>query len=97
VARHVPTRCRGEVLSVFIFIEIFNALVEYLNERRIRVTYLADATLAFVLREVWVTLYADGSSWQRIIALAVLVLSLGAMRTLAVVFSPAEREAEGEA
>lgn len=82
----------AEVLSVFIFIEIFNALVEYLKERRIRATHLADATLAFVLREVWVTLYASEAGWERIGALSALVLAIGLVRTLAIVYSPGERE-----
>lgn len=82
-----------QVLTVFIFIEIFHSLVEYLKHHRVRITHLVDATLAFVLREVWVKLYGAEVGWQEIAAMAALVIALGGVRTLAVVFSPGEREA----
>ncbi len=85
-----------QVLTVFIFIEIFHSLVEYLKHHRVRITHLVDATLAFVLREVWIKLYSAEVGWQEIAAMAALVIALGAIRTLAVVFSPGEREALGE-
>ena len=83
-----------QVLTVFVFIEIFHSLMDYIEHQRVRVTHLADASLAFVLREVWVALYSGAVGWQWILALALLVLALGAVRTLAVVFSPTTEPAE---
>lgn len=83
-----------ELLTVFIFIEIFHSLTEYLRSRRIRITTLVDASLAFVLRELWVGMYGGEMGWQKLLALAVMVLALGAVRTLAVVYSPGERAAD---
>jgi len=83
-----------ELLTVFIFIELFHSLTEYVRFRRIRVTNLVDASLAFVLREVWMVLYAQGAGWQEVLSLAALILALGAVRTLAVVYSPSERAAD---
>ncbi len=85
-----------ELLSVFVFIELFHSLTEYVRYRRIRVTTLVDASLAFVLREIWVDMYAGSADWQRLLSLAALVLALGAVRALAVVFSPSERAADME-
>lgn len=83
-----------ELLTVFIFIELFHSLTEYVRFKRIRVTNLVDASLAFVLREVWVGMYAGEAHWQELMALAALVLALGGVRTLAVVYSPSERAAD---
>ena len=83
-----------EILSVFVFIELFHSLSEYMRYQRIRVTTLVDASLAFVLREVWIAMYGGDVDWQRLLALAALILALGGVRTLAVVFSPSERKAE---
>lgn len=83
-----------ELLTVFIFIEIFHSLTEYLRSKRIRITTLVDASMAFVLRELWVGMYGGEMEWQKLLALAVMVLALGAVRTLAVVYSPGERAAE---
>lgn len=79
-----------ELLTVFVFIELFHSLSEYMRFRRIRVTHLLDASLAFVLREVWVSMYAGEGAWEQVVALAALVLALGVVRTLAVMFSPGE-------
>lgn len=87
-----------ELLTVFVFIELFHSLTEYMRSKRLRVTHLVDASLAFVLREVWVGMYGGEMDWRRLVALAAMVLLLGAVRTAAVVFSPGERAAdEGEA
>ena len=83
-----------EILSVFVFIELFHSLSEYMRYQRIRVTTLVDASLAFVLREVWIGMYGGDIDWQRLLALAALILALGGVRTLAVVFSPSERKAD---
>ena len=83
-----------EILSVFVFIELFHSLSEYMRYKRIRVTTLVDASLAFVLREVWIGMYGGDIGWQRLLALAAMILALGGVRTLAVVFSPSERNAD---
>ncbi len=80
-----------ELLTVFVFIELFHSLSEYMRFRRIRVTTMVDASLAFVLREIWVGMYAGETAWQQTLALSALVLALGIIRTLAVVYSPNER------
>jgi len=83
-----------ELLTVFIFIEIFHSLTEYLRSKRIRITTLVDASMAFVLRELWVGMYGGEMDWQKLLALAVMVLALGGVRTLAVVYSPGERASD---
>ena len=83
-----------ELLTVFVFIELFHSLSEYIRFRRIRVTTLVDASLAFVLREMWVGMYSGNADWRMLLALSVLILALGAVRTLAVVYSPSERAAD---
>lgn len=83
-----------ELLTVFIFIEIFHSLTEYLRSKRIRITTLVDASMAFILRELWVGMYGGEMEWQKLLALAVMVVALGAVRTLAVVYSPGERASD---
>jgi uncharacterized membrane protein (DUF373 family) len=83
-----------ELLTVFVFIELFHSLSEYMRFQRVRVTHLLDASLAFVLREVWVGMYGGHLDSASVFALAGLVLALGIVRTLAVVYSPGERAAE---
>jgi len=49
-----------------------------------------------VLREIMIGLYQHSLAYMDIIALAVLILIIGSMRTLAIIFSPEKaKEASG--
>ena len=80
------------LLTFFIILELFKSLVEYFREHRLRLTFIVDATLVFILREVMISLYQHQSPPLLITALAFLALVLGVLRTLAIVYSPMERK-----
>lgn len=80
------------LLTFFIILELFKSLVEYFREHRLKLTFIVDATLVFILREVMIGLYQHESSPMEISALALLVLVLGGVRTLAIIYSPMERK-----
>jgi uncharacterized membrane protein (DUF373 family) len=79
------------LLTFFIILELFKSLVEYFREHRLKLTFIIDATLVFILREVMISLYQHQSPPLLIMALAFLALVLGAVRTLAIIYSPMER------
>ena len=79
------------LLTFFIILELFKSLVEYFREHRLKLTFIVDATLVFILREVMIGLYQHESSPLQIAALALLALVLGGVRTLAIIYSPMER------
>ncbi len=79
------------LLTFFIILELFKSLVDYFREHRLKLTFIVDATLVFLLREVMIGLYQHQSSPSQICALAFLALVLGGLRTLAIVYSPMER------
>ncbi|MEO6165564.1 MAG: phosphate-starvation-inducible PsiE family protein [Candidatus Binatia bacterium] len=78
------------LLTFFIILELFKSLVEYFREHRLKLTFIIDATLVFILREVMIGLYQHQSLPAQIAALALMVLVLGAVRTLAIIYSPME-------
>ena len=80
------------LLTFFIILELFKSLVEYFREHRLRLTFIVDATLVFILREVMISLYQHQSPPLLITALAFLALVLGILRTLAIIYSPMERK-----
>ena len=80
------------LLTFFIILELFKSLVEYFREHRLKLTFIVDATLVFILREVMIGLYQHQSTPLQIAAMAFLTLVLGAVRTLAIVYSPMERK-----
>ncbi len=79
------------LLTFFVLLELFKSLVEYFREHRLKLTFIVDATLVFMLREVMIGLYQHQSTPLQIAALALLAFVLGTVRTLAIVYSPLEQ------
>jgi uncharacterized membrane protein (DUF373 family) len=80
-----------DILSMFVVIELLKSIFEYFEVHRLKITFILDAALVFVLREVMIGLYRDSMHARKIVALAFLVLVLGAVRIAAVRFSPERR------
>lgn len=80
-----------DILSMFVVIELLKSVVEYFEIHRLKITFILDAALVFVLREVMIGLYRHDMHAPEIAALAGLLLVLGAVRIAAVRFSPERR------
>jgi len=76
------------ILSMFIVIELLRSIIEYFTVHRLKITFITDAALVFVIREIMIELYEHNLEGGMIIALAVLILVIGVLRTHAIVFSP---------
>lgn len=70
----------SDVLSLFILIELSRSLVEYFDCHRLRMTFILDAGIVFVLREIMIKLFQDKITVDYIYALSLLVLVLGVLR-----------------
>ena len=80
-----------DILSMFVVIELLKSIIEYFEVHRIKITFILDAAVVFMLREIMIGLYKHTLGAPEILALAALLLVLGALRIAAVRFSP-ERE-----
>lgn len=80
------------LLTFFVILELFKSLVEYFREHRLKLTFIVDATLVFILREVMIGLYQHQSPPLQIAALALLAQVLGGVRTLASIYFPMEKK-----
>ncbi|HBR22241.1 MAG TPA: hypothetical protein DD713_06700 [Nitrospiraceae bacterium] len=76
------------ILSMFIVIELLRSIIEYFEIHRLRITFITDAALVFILREVMVGIYQHKINAVEIGSLAILLLVIGVVRTLAIVYSP---------
>ena len=76
------------ILSMFIVIELLRSIIEYFEIHRLRITFIIDAAIVFILREVMVGIYQHKMDAVEIGSLAVLLLVIGGVRTLAIVYSP---------
>jgi uncharacterized membrane protein (DUF373 family) len=80
-----------DILSMFVVIELLKSIVEYFEIHRLKITFILDAAIVFVLREVMIGLYKREMHAPEIAALAAMLLVMGAVRIAAVRFSPPER------
>ena len=76
------------ILSMFVIIELLRSIIEYFELHRLRITFITDAAIVFVLREIMIGLYQRSLASLDVLALAVLISIMGVLRTLAIVFSP---------
>ena len=80
-----------DILSMFVVIELLKSIVDYFEIHRLKITFILDAALVFVLREVMIGLYKHEMHAAEIAALSAMLLVMGAVRIAAVRFSPPER------
>lgn len=78
----------ASILTLFIVIELFKTFADYAKHERIKLTYITDATILIVLREITVGLYSQSFGSQMLFSLSALILVLGILRLLAVRYSP---------
>ncbi len=77
-----------DILSMFVVIELLKSIIEYFEVHRLKITFILDAAVVFVLREVMIGLYKRELHAPELAALALLLLVMGAFRISAVRFSP---------
>lgn len=70
----------SEVLSLFILIELSRSLVEYFTVHRLRLTFIVDAAIVFVLRDIMIGLFESKLGVDKLYALSTLLLVLGLLR-----------------
>lgn len=78
----------ASVLTIFILIDLFKTFVDFREHEEIRITYVTDATILIVMREIAAGVYAQRFDYQFILGLSTLLLILGIIRALAVKYPP---------
>lgn len=78
------------VLTIFVLIDLFKTFADYRIHERIKLTYVTDATILIVMREITVLIYTQKFETEILMVLSVLMLVLGAMRFIFVKYPPDE-------
>lgn len=82
----------SDVLTLFILIELSRSLVDYFVTHRLRMTFIVDAAIVFLLREIMIKLFEDKITPEEIYALSALLLVLGALRIGSIVVFQREKK-----
>jgi len=80
-----------DVLSLFVLIELSRSLAEYFHVHRLRLTFITDAAIVSVLRDIMIGLFKQQLTMELILSLSALLLVLAALRTSAVLVYQRER------
>jgi uncharacterized membrane protein (DUF373 family) len=70
----------ADVLTLYVLIELSRSLVEYFHSQRLRLTYIVDSAIVFVLREILIGLFKHEMKPEMLYACSVFLLVLGVLR-----------------
>ena len=80
-----------DVLTLYVLIELSRSLVEYFNSHKLRLTFIADAAIVFIIRELLILLFKQEAPPETLYAFAAILLVLGALRISSVVVFQREK------
>ena len=69
-----------DVLTLFIIIELLRSLSDYFDSKRLRMTFIADAAIVFVLREVMIKLFEGKVAPNELYGMSALIVALTILR-----------------
>ena len=90
ITRHY-VRIVSDILTLFVLIELSRSLVSHFSEHRLRLTFIADAGIVFVLREIMLRLFEQRILPAEVYALSALLFVLGSIRTASVLVYQREK------
>ena len=70
----------SDVLTLYVLIELSRSLIEYFDTSKLRLTFIVDAAIVFILREVLILVFKQKIDSSMIYAFSALLLVLGALR-----------------
>jgi uncharacterized membrane protein (DUF373 family) len=74
----------SSVLTIFVLIDLFKTFIDFREHEEIRITYVTDATILIVMREIAAGVYGQRFDYQFILGLSTLLLILGIIKALAI-------------
>ena len=77
-----------DTLTLLAVVEVLKTTLAYCSDGRVRVTFIIDTVLVVMLTEVISRWFTSGE-WQQFAILGGIILTLGAMRIVAIRYSPA--------
>jgi len=69
-----------DVLTLFVLVELSKSLVDYFHANRLRMTFIVDAAIVFLIREVMILVFQHKANPADIYAISALLLVLTVLR-----------------
>lgn len=76
-----------DALTLLAVVEVLKTTLTYCSDGRVRVTFIVDTVLVVMLTEI-ISRWFSGGEWQQFAVLGGILITLGAIRVVAVRYSP---------
>jgi len=75
----------ADIFTLYILIELARTLAEYFHTHRLRLSFIVDAAIVFILRDIMMLLYMKNYDIQLLYVLTAMLLVLGGLRTISII------------
>ena len=75
----------SDVFTLYILIEIARSLADYFHTHKLRLSFIVDAVIVFILRDIMMLLYMKEIDIKLLYGLAVMLVVLGVLRTSCII------------
>ncbi len=82
----------ADVLTLYVLIELSRSLIEYFSTHKLRLTFIVDAAIVFVIREILIALFKHEIEADMLYAFSAFLFVLGALRIASVLVYQKEKE-----
>ncbi|WP_420598556.1 phosphate-starvation-inducible PsiE family protein [Neptuniibacter sp.] len=82
----------SDILTIYVLVELSRSLIEYFHSHRLRLTFILDAAIIFIIRELLIGLFKHNIEPEMLFALSVFLFVLGALRIASIVVYLKEKE-----
>ncbi|QFT54896.1 phosphate-starvation-inducible PsiE family protein [Microbulbifer sp. THAF38] len=80
-----------DVLTLYVLIELSRSLIEYFHTHKLRLTFIVDAAIVFVLREILIALFKHEIKAEMLYAFSAFIFVLGALRICSILVYQREK------
>ena len=80
-----------DVLTLYVLIELSRSLIDYFYSHKLRLTFIIDSAIVFIIRETLITLFKHEMATDMLYALSAILLVLGAIRIASIIVYQREK------
>lgn len=82
----------SDILTIYVLVELSRSLIEYFHSHRLRLTFILDAAIIFIIRELLIGLFKHNIEPEMLFALSCFLFVLGALRIASIIVYLKEKE-----
>lgn len=82
----------SDILTIYVLVELSRSLIEYFHSHRLRLTFILDAAIIFIIRELLIGLFKHNIEADMLYALSAFLFVLGSLRIASIVVYLKEKE-----